>query len=182
MARRRGSYPGRPRSSGISRDWDSGPGSTALTQLTGSGSAILGLGIAATVGEITFMRTRGICDLMVQGVPTANGDGYFGAVGIGKTTVIAFTDVGITAIPTPITQVDWDGWLWHSFFSVHTPDVSGEGGNSTAQHQRIEIDSKAMRKVDGSELIYAAIEVVEIGTAILDVFLATRVLLQDSGS
>ena len=179
MAVRRRSYQGRPRSSGISRDWTDGPGGQALTTISVSSQVILGSGIAAAISEQTVMRTRGICDLFINGVGGSDGDGYFGAIGIGKCTAAAFT-AGILSVPTPVTEVSWDGWLWHSYFSVHDADISR--GPSTSVHQRIMIDSKAMRKFDGDEVLYAAIETTEIGTAILNVFFDTRMLVQDSGS
>ena len=46
---------------------------------------------------------------------------------------------------------------------------------------RVMIDSKAMRKLDANQVMYAAIEVIEIGAAVISVFLDTRILLQDSG-
>ena len=178
MARRSG-FPHRSRgSSGVARDWGVGPGGTGITTLTASGSLFLGSGATPTAQEITVMRTRGICDLFLSGVPATDGDGYFGAIGLGVVTNAAFA-AGITAVPTPITEAVWNGWLWHSFFSVHWPETSLAPGS--AAHQRIEIDSKAMRKFDTSQTLMAVIEVVEIGAAEINVFLDTRMLFQDSG-
>ncbi len=164
MGRLRGSHRGRA-SSGVARDWDHGPGSTGLFSSSASTAAILGTGLTPASSELTVMRTRGIVDLFLDGTPGADGAGFFGAIGIGKCTLAAFT-AGIVSIPTPITEVGWDGWLWHSFFSVHHGETGL--GPSPAAHQRIEIDSKAMRKFDAHEVIYMAIEQVLVGTAVIN--------------
>ena len=102
----------------------------------------------------------------------------FGAVGIGKISAPAFA-AGITAVPTPITESRWNGWLWHSFFSVHDQDISLAPGPGF--HQRIMIDSKAMRKFDSEEVLFAVAEVTEIGSLTIAMYLDTRMLIQDSG-
>jgi len=153
-------------------EWFVGPGGTGVSTLTTSAASILGSGIITTFGEETVVRTRGLVDCSLIS-STSAGDGYFGAVGIGLVSSAAFT-AGATAVPTPINEQGWDGWLFHHFFSVHEDSPDGQGSGSA--HHRFEIDSKAMRKVQEDETLYAAIEVVEIGTAVMNVFLDTRVL------
>jgi len=179
VARRSGFNPrSRSRSSGIAKGWDSGPGGSALTTLTASGSALLGSGVSAVSSELTVIRTRGRFHSFMLGAGVSDGDGYFGAIGIGKCTLAAFT-AGIASVPTPITEIGWDGWLWHSIFGVHNPDLTFGGSPATVHDEAI--DSKAMRKFDTLEVLYAAVEVVEIGTATLNIFFDTRMLVQDSG-
>jgi len=178
VGRSRGSYRGRPRSSGLSREWGLGPGGTAVTLLSASGSSLLGSAITPAGGEITVMRTRGIFEASIVSQPDADGSGFFGAVGIGLATAAAHT-AGIASLPTPITEAGWDGWLWHYFFSVHVNDITFAPNVDATQ--RVEIDSKGMRKLDAFGAIYAAVEVVEIGAASVNVFLDSRILLQDSG-
>jgi len=122
-----------------------------------------------------LVRTRGLLDVFLDGVPTADGDGYFGAFAIGIVTDPAIA-IGITAVPTPITEQSWDGWLYHTFISVHTMDVTF--GNMGAAHHRIEVDSKAMRKFPVEMTMFAVLEVVEIGTATLNAFWDSRVLFK----
>ena len=102
MAGRRGFSRGRLHSAGLSRDWDKGPGGSGVTSLTATGSAIMGSGIFASGGEQTVIRTRGLFTAFLRGVGAGDGDGFHGAVGIGKTTRTSFVDVGVTAIPTPL--------------------------------------------------------------------------------
>jgi len=149
-----------------------------VTNLSASGNAFLGSAIVPLGNEVTIMRTRGILDVLLKGVGGSDGDGYFGAVGIGVVPETAFA-AGITAIPAPLTQLDWDGWLWHQFFSVHDSDITRDPSPSV--HFRTEVDSKAMRKLDRAQTLVAVTEVVEIGVAEVDIFFETRCLFQDSG-
>jgi len=135
---------------------------------------LVGSVISPTSGPLTLIRTRGLLTLLLTGATSA-GDGFQGAFGIGRVTSAAL-DVGIGSVPSPIAELAWDGWLYHTFFSCHAQDTSLRGG--IAQAMQIVIDSKAMRKFDVQEDIYAAIESVEIGTAAMSVFFDSRMLFQ----
>ena len=176
MARRSGFPLRSQRSSGVARDWGAGPGSSSVQQFSATGSGILGAGVVTTVGELTLLRTRGILDMQITGPPTSDGDGFFGAVGIGVFTDQAFT-AGIASLPTPLDEREFS-WLWHQFFSVHGGDVSLD---ALGTHNQFEVDSKAMRKFNVNDVIAGIIQVVEIGAAGLDVWFDTRILFQDSG-
>ena len=95
-----------------------------------STSVILGAAISATGNQkFTIVRTYGLLSLMLRSA-TAIGDGFTGAFGIGKATAAAFT-AGIASLPTPLMEVDWDGWLVHQFFDVRTGiDTSDGAGNA----------------------------------------------------
>jgi len=154
--------------------WGVGPGGTAVNTITGSVSLILGSQLVLTRSlQSTLMRIRGQCDVVLQ-LATALGDGFQGAMGIGIVTTAA-ADVGITALPAPIDEAEWDGWIFHHFVSVHRGAAASADG---AAHQRIVVDSKAMRKWDESMTMVAVIQLVEIGTADVDVFFDSRVLLK----
>jgi len=155
--------------------WEAGVGGTVLTTLTALGSAFMGAAVTPTIGALTIVRMRGLFDIYMQGPGASDGDGMFGAVGIGLATTAAVT-AGIASVPTPLTELGDENWLWHSFWSVHNEDTTF--GHGAAAHQRIEIDSKAMRKFEDGMSIYAAIEVgAEDGTAIIDARLDSRVLV-----
>jgi len=112
---------------------------------------------------------------------TGAGDGFVGAVGIGIASLAAVT-AGIASVPTPITEEGADNWLWHRYFRISSPfatgttAVNGLAMNVIPGALRVEIDSKSMRKFPQDLSIYAAIEVVEGGTATADAFLNTRFL------
>jgi len=151
-------------------EWFEGVGSQSPLQVSSSSNGFLGAGLITSFGEETMVRHRGLFVANLVSATSA-GDGFIGAVGIGIVSSSAFT-AGISSVPTPVTEMGWDGWLWHSFFEVHKGSVDGVG----SEHQRIELDSKAMRKLEEAMTVYAAFEVTEIGTAAVDLFLDSRVL------
>ena len=78
----------------------------------------------------------------------AAGDGFFGAVGIGIVTNQAFV-AGVTSMPEPFDEVNWDGWMWHFFFDIRSVTATiGDGVNAASVSQLLTIDSKAMRKLE----------------------------------
>jgi len=78
-----------------------------------------------------------------------------GAVGIGLVNA-AGAAVGVTGIPGPVTDSNWDGWLYHRYFQFST-QVATAVGFSTSSHE-IEIDSKAMRKVKSDDALFMMFE------------------------
>ena len=170
------------RSSGFNRvsaprrrkGWEGGPGGTALQGVGSSSSVILGLGAELLLDGTTLLRLRGQVNVNL-GTGAVLGDGFQGAFGIGIVQASAFA-IGVTAVPTPLTEQDWDGWIFWSTLSVHTGDVS-EPARSPQSTQVIDVDTKAMRKLDLQDTLYGVIEVVEIGTATMDVFFDSRLLL-----
>jgi len=129
-----------------------------------------------------MVRLRG--DLMLYlSLVSAADDGFAGAFGIGLCTNDAFA-IGVTAVPTPIAQEDWDGWLFHQYYAVKGPTVGTTTANniggvfSTSAAFRVAVDSKAMRKIPENTTVYAAMENVEVGTAALEVAFNSRVLVK----
>jgi len=152
--------------------WELGPGTfTDLGAFTASQSVIVGSGIQFLEDGLTLVRTRGFVELVQTG-GVALGDGYTGAFGIAIVTAQAF-GVGISALPTPITEANWDGWLWHQMFSLRCNEA-----NTDFKRQVFEIDSKAMRKVGFEEVCYMVVEVDEIGDAIMEVTGGSRILMK----
>ena len=155
--------------------WALGPGSSVSDTVAVSGKEILGAGLQATTEELTLVRVRGSFQAYLRAV-AAISDGFHCAIGIGIVTVEAF-DVGITAIPGPLTEMSWDGWLYHRFFDLHSA-VSSFDQTAPMGSVDIEVDSKAMRKIGSDQIIVAMLEVVEAGTATMTVFFDTRVLFK----
>ena len=180
MAHSRGSHRAFGRSGSDLRrktSWEVGPGSSTPVVLTGSGSTILGSGIAPTIPGLTLVRTRGLLGLTLN-TAAAAGDGYTGALGIGVVTASAFA-IGVTAVPTPLTDAGWDGWLYHEFFDVRAGDRTAGDSNWEAAIARYTVDSKAMRKIEDEEkTVFAVLEVVEQGTAQVEVSFDSRVLVK----
>ena len=178
MAAPRGFHRGRSQTKATGRTWEPGIGGTTETEFSASGSSILGSGVVPTGEKLTLLRTRGILDLFLESTVTSGGDGFFGAFGIGIVSAAAFA-IGVTAVPTPIDEAGWDGWLYHQFFSIHAPLPANDGG-APAAHQRVMIDGKAMRKFDVDDTLFGVLQVVEKGAANMTAYMDTRMLVQSA--
>ena len=149
--------------------WDVGPGNTTVVPLTASGKTLFA-GVSPVRDGLTLIRLRGQLSAALTSSSITQG-GYNCALGVGIVTVNAF-NVGTTAVPGPLTDEAWDGWLWHQYFRL-TSSGTIAGGASTDEDLagvlttsfRTEVDSKAMRKVNNEEIIIAVLEVVEVGVA-----------------
>ena len=163
--------------------WDMGTGGTATLTVTGPGPFFLGsaISLVAGVSALTIVRTRGEFKAYLTAA-TARSDGFQGAFGIGIATLAAVT-AGIASVPTPITEADSDNWLYHRFFGCQGSDVIS-GGAATDSDQanvvtaalRVEVDSKAMRKMTDESAIYSCIEIVEFGAATMVLTWDSRIL------
>jgi len=160
--------------------WELGPGGTAPLSTSVGGSFFLGSFVSPTIDNATTVRLRGEL-MMYLSLTTADGDGFAGAFGIGKASKAAIT-AGIASVPTPITEESADNWLYHRYFSLKSPQANASGaepgGRILPAFLRIEVDSKAMRKLDINDGIYAVIEVVEVGTARIEVAFNCRMLVK----
>ncbi len=114
---------------------------------------------AADSGMInpTIVRTRG-----VVGVRPATGIEtdveITGAFGLAVVSDRAFA-AGVASVPGPFTDASWDGWfVWHSF--TYALEASA-GATPTAvldMANRLQVDSKAMRKISDEETIVLVAE------------------------
>jgi len=162
--------------------WEVGPGGTATLAIAAPQQSVLGSGVQSVEDGLTVARIRGMALLYLTSTDIAVG-GFAGALGIGVTDAAAFA-IGSTALQMPLTEEDWDGWMWHSYFEIRTAAIMA-GGAATdddqilanAGVQRFVIDSKAMRKFDEDSVVYAAIETTETGVSSMQVGLNTRMLL-----
>jgi len=156
--------------------WDRGPGGTAADTITASTSNFFGSVSNVLVDGLTLVRLRGRFSFILTAAAAA-GDGYQGAMGIGVTTASA-TAAGIASVPTPITEQDWDGWLYWQAISCHAGDATAGSRNWDQANMNIEVDSKAMRKLTEDSSIFAVFEVIEIGTATASLFFDSRILVK----
>ena len=154
--------------------WEPGPGGTAITALSGTGSQFVGSAVVPIIPGLTAVRLRGRLSWFLK-LATAVDDGFQGAFGIGLATLAAVT-AGIASVPTPITEIDSDNWMYWTPISGHGPVVSSTALDG-ATHQDIEVDTKAMRKFDDVMSIYAAVEIVEQGTATASLYFDSRMLV-----
>jgi len=159
------------------KGWEEGPGQLAAqASQAATTSFLLAAGLQLTLDGLTLLRLRG--DLTMQlSASSAALDGFTGAFGIGVTTLQAFT-IGVTAVPTPIDEQGWDGWIYWNAWSIKVINATlGDGGNSGVHPVRMPIDTKAMRKLREDDVIFAAMQIAEVGTASLETHFDSRVLL-----
>ena len=146
-------------------------------QLSATGQTIFSASAVVASDDVTVIRTRGELVLSLRSAAGAP-DGFTGAVGICKVTSNA-AGIGITAVPHPVTDIAWDGWLWYQFFFLRAaigPVADNEPSYPGSQFARYVVDSKAMRKANLTDNFIAVIEVTESGTASIDARLDTRLL------
>ena len=131
---------------------------------------------------MTIVRLRGQL-LLYMSAATAAQDGFTGAVAVGIVRKQAF-DIGVTAVPLPLDEEFWDGWMWYQYFSLKAADpivagaVSGEPNqvHNVSAGLRIEVDSKAMRKIPQNNALIVVIQALETGTAVLNWLFNSRTL------
>ena len=172
MARLRQSSLGRGRFGTTRRktSWAVGPGGTSLLSIAAPQTSVVGSGATSLEDGLTVVRLRGELLLRLQ-TPTT--DGFTGAFGIALCTAAAFA-VGITALQKPISDEDWDGWLYHQYFAIN-----GEAAGDLDTVVRTVVDSKAMRKLPQDMVVFSAIQTsIETGTATLQVFFNSRMLVK----
>ena len=173
---RQGSIPRRKTS------WAVGPGQVGFqAQITASSSVIVASSLSIGEDGVTLARLRGQLLLYLSSA-TAGANGFTGAFGIG-TGSLASVIAGAASVPGPITEQSWDGWLyWHVVHMVTASPLDGGAASDRDQLngftavQRLEVDSKAMRKLEFEMSVFAVLEVVEIGTATLNWAFDSRAL------
>jgi len=165
---------GSPRKTG----WEDGPNTSTLT-ITANGSTLWTAGQVAAFDALTIVRMRGMLECHVA-TAASNGDGFQSvAVGIGKVANAAFV-AGVASVPTPLSEGEWEGWLYHQHLGAMLGITTSPTFNNAGSGQiRQVIDSKAMRKIGSEEVIYGCIEVSgEIGAATLIFHANTRMLVK----
>ena len=81
--------------------------------------------------------------------------GFTWTLGIGVTSLDAFT-AGSGSLPAPFSDMDWPGWLYHNMGAMKAT-VGAISITNRTEPYRLEIDSKAMRKLRLNEVLFAAI-------------------------
>ncbi len=105
----------------------------------------------------TIIRVRGY--LTAKSDQTAAGENWTGAMGIAIVKENARA-VGITALPGPVTDAAADMWFYHQFFQGRFSSSTGQGDGFFFG---VDVDSKAMRKVeDGDAMVVMA----EVGSGV----------------
>ena len=163
--------------------WSLGPGGDDLAtldvaQFSTTTTMVLGTGVTPVIPALTVVRIRGMMDLQLVSADAAR-SGYNWAAGIGIVQSDAFAGA-VSGMPDPFTDADWPGWLWHQMGVLTAPvaALSATLGNEAITRQSFQVDSKAMRKLRQSEVLFAIMEADELGTSTMDVKFASRVLVK----
>ena len=153
--------------------WSTGPSSNDDPQaITGSGPGLVTIGVQPLIEGLTIARIRGYL-YVTQAAGTSAGDGFVGAFGLCVVTDAAFT-AGVAAVPTPITEAGWDGWMYHTMLAVQFRGTAV--GDGPASYISREVDVKAMRKNNVDEILIGVFEFTETGTATMELYFDSRVL------
>ncbi len=167
MATFRGTrYPSRSGRSQRQTLWSEGP----YGHNGASSASKVAFGTAQTSsGGVTIIRIRGHYQVYINAIAGVTDRVRFG-LGIGIVTSDALA-VGAVAIPGPLDDIDWGGWMWHE-----TGWVGGIAFFGPGVIQGV-IDSKSMRKIKPNESVVGMLEVAdEDGTVVVQASLATRML------
>ena len=158
-------------------DWGFGP--DMLNQTISSSTKVLGTTSLTVAEQQTIVRIRGHLHLLLLTADAA-GVGFLGAAGIALVNSDAFAQ-GVNSIPGPQSDANWDSWLWHSFWDVRS--VTGtiaDGANAAGISQRIEIDSKAMRRWEPAQTLIFMVEGTETTSAAVRLNMDSRMLLKSA--
>jgi len=135
----------------------------------GACSSVVGVDLPVNTGSLgssginltapsTLTRTRG--KLLIQLDAGANDERVVIAVGLIVVQSSAFVS-GLAAVPKPHTDAEAD-WFWHQYVILSSLAESAVTGDSTFLAERVEIDSKAMRKIKPNESIIGVAEVCSV--------------------
>ena len=84
---------------------------------------------------------------------------------------------GVASLPTPLLDASWDGWLFHG--ALHAGSATSGVIDSPLGIQRIDVESKAMRKVGHDQIIALVIEPFAVlGTEAFQLYGGFRMLLK----
>ncbi len=119
----------------------------------------------------TVVRTRGV--VSVQPGSFSADLNFIGGFGVAIVSQDAL-GIGITAVPKPLTDSSWGGWLVWRTFAGHL-DVQSAVGFDVQSMVNFEVDSKSMRKFSPNE---AMIMVAESETGAFDIYDGTRSLIK----
>jgi len=173
MPRRRATQRGFPARATRLTAWAIGP--EGATAHSASNAQLMPTGVIPNIEALTIIRIRGTFLFFLTSVSSVS-DGFLGAVGIGIVTDEAFT-AGIGSMPTPLSDDEDELWMWHSFFHAIAVSTTNIDRQMTTQI-RLPIDSKAMRKFEPGNTLFAAVEVTETGTAVGQAHLLTWTLIK----
>jgi len=173
-----GTFRGRGRAIAPKRQmfWSEGPRTfNPSIQSVGSASKFAWNLGQSSGGGITIVRIRGAVDVWLE-VATTVGDAFGDvAFGIGVVSGDAFA-AGAASMPGPLSDPDWD-WMWVHYLGAVVSLTTVESALEGLAATRIEIDTKAMRKLKPNQTVFGVLETEdETGAVTLSFSAFTRML------
>jgi len=153
--------------------WNIGPhGKVSHSSNTVS---IFPIGAQALIDGQTIIRIRGELNMGLSSIAAAI-DGFTRvAFGIGIVTENAFS-AGVASVPDPLADIAWEGWMAYwtgTFYGVVTATISQD----IPANVRVDIDSKAMRKIANTDILMGVFSTLEeVGTATVRAQFSSRIL------
>ena len=108
-----------------------------------------------TIPAATLVRTRGVVSVSVRstGATVNHMQAAFGLLVVTAEAVA----VGITAVPTPLSQIENDWFVWAGFaFNISNATITQESNRGIIT---LPIDSRGMRKLKLGDSLVAVLEV-----------------------
>jgi len=159
--------------------WEEGPLGT-ITGVTVASTTVFPIAQQAQTDGLTIVRTRGEL-LVFLSASIGALEGFRWGFGMCIVSENA-SGVGVTALPSPLVDIAWDGWMVFETGTLKQPQTVAaieSASNAGSSMARIVIDSKAMRKFKATDALVALLEVDrEVGAANFEAELSTRILLK----
>ena len=156
--------------------WENGPRGSILPGAVGK--TIFPIGQLSLEDGQTVVRIRGELNAFL--LVSAAGNPRIESIGFGICVVTeqAFL-AGATAIPGPLSEMFWEGWMWHQLTSFETNPAFVLPSNRGPGSERFTVDSKAMRKFDEGNVLVAVVELADLfNSAAARFILDSRILLK----
>ena len=147
------------------------------TNHSAAGGTILNTMTAVELAKRPFTVVRTHLELQIQSDQTAASELQLGAIGLCVVSDQA-VGIGVTAVPTPVTDADSDLWFLHQWIMSSFLFASGVGLEEP-NTRRYSIDSKAMRKVNDDEQVIIVAELNGAISSGFNIEVAGRLMIKE---
>jgi len=148
-----------------------------LTVFTAAGGTILNTASAGLLTKRPFTIIRTHLTVLMTSDQLAADELQGGALGMCLVSDQAAA-IGVTAVPTPVTDQGSDLWYLHQWIMNDFAFVTGVGFDGQAG-RLVHIDSKAMRKVNGDQDILLVGELSSVISSGFSFAIAGRMLIKE---
>jgi len=148
-------------------------GATASGQVTVVATPKVIITSTTTSGvAATLLRTRG--EILITAAPNAATDSD--VIGLGIIVIKqAAAVVGGASVPSPVDDLT-ASWLWHRFLCMDAAGATAQSDASISNNVRVEVDSKAMRKMTPQDAIVLIAQAADGDFSVVNIQAALRFL------